>query len=469
MKIFKSNFSDWYNEVLEACQIIDIRYPVKGMPVYRPWGFKALRNCFRLLEGMLDRSGHEQVQFPLLVPDDQFGKEADHIKGFGDEVLWVTHGGKEELERKLAVRPTSETVMYPMFGLWIRSHASLPLRVHQTLCVYRHDTKATKPLIRGREIYWNEAHTVHADAEDCERQVAEGVRIYKEFYDKLAVPYMILKRPKYDTFPGADYSLAFDALMPDGKALQVGTVHNLGQNFAKVYDVSYADASGTKNYAYQTCYGISMRCLAAVIGVHGDDKGLVMPSAVAPAQVVIVPILFGENKNELLTKCRVVKDVLMGKGIRCEVDERELRPGEKYYHWESLGVPLHIELGPKELAAKKLVLVSRDGEKKMADEAHVFEEVKAMLDALDKRLLEKARKWHQENLRSASDIKKLKELVGKKGGFVKIGWCEGEACARKVETEGEAEIRGFECNKMEEMKCVACGKAGRAVWAAKSY
>ncbi|VVC04845.1 Proline--tRNA ligase [Candidatus Burarchaeum australiense] len=469
MKIPKSNFSEWYNEVIDACDIVDIRYQVKGMPVYKPWGFKIMRLCFSQLEGMLNSTGHDQTYFPLLVPEDQFGKEAEHIKGFGGDVLWVTHGGEEKLERKLALRPTSETIMYPMFSLWVRSHADLPLRVHQTVCVYRHETKATKPLIRGREVYWNEAHTVHATEEDCEQQVCQGAHIYKQFFDMLAIPVMILKRPPHDTFPGAVYSMAFDVLMPDGKTLQAGTVHNLGSKFSKVYDITYSDVHGQMKEVFQTCYGISMRCLSSLIAVHGDDKGIVLPSTVAPIQAVVVPVFFGEGKEAILTKCKAVADILAAKGVRTRVDDRDIRPGEKYYHWESRGVPMHVEIGPRDLAAKKLVLVTRDGEKKVVEEEKAVEEVHAMLKAQDARLFEKATKHLQDNLRSAKTLKELKELMAEKGGFVKIGWCDEEKCAEKVEVEGGAAIMGTEHGKMEKGKCIACGKAGTAVWAAKAY
>jgi len=469
MKLPKSNFSEWYNEVLEACDVLDIRYPVKGMPVYKPWGFKIMRRCFEQLEHLLDASGHDESHFPLLVPEDVFGKEGKHIKGFGDDVLWVTHGGLQPLDRKLALRPTSETVMYPMFALWIRSHANLPLKVHQTVCVYRHETKATKPLIRGREVYWNEAHTAHRDAEECEMQVGEGVHIYKQFFDGLGIPTMILRRPEYDTFPGAEYSLAFDALMPDGKVLQVGTVHNLGDNFAKAYGITYTDSHGETRNVHQTCYGISMRCLAAVIAVHGDDKGLVLPSTVAPTQAVVVPIFFGDKKKELLAKSEEVRGLLEAAGIRTHVDARELRPGEKYYYWEARGVPMHIEIGPRDLAAKKLVLVGRDGVKKVVEEGSAVEEARALMEAQDKRMSEKATKHLQDNMKGAKNLGELKEKMGVKRGFVKVGWCEAEKCAEKIEKEGGAEVRGKEYNTREGMKCVACGKNGTAFWAAKAY
>ena len=468
MKIPKSNFSDWYNEVLDAGDIVDIRYPVKGMPVYKPWGFRIMRRCFERLEELLNASGHEESYFPLLVPEDQFTKEAKHIKGFGNDVLWATHGGEEELERKLALRPTSETIMYPMFSLWVRSHADLPIKVHQTVCVYRHETRATKPLIRGREVYWNEAHTVHRNSEEARAQVGEGVRIYREFFEKLRVPTVILTRPAYDTFPGAEYSVAFDTLMPDGKVMQVGTVHNLGNNFARAYGIMYTDEAGQEREVHQTCYGISMRCLAAVIAVHGDDKGLVLPSAVAPIQIVIVPIFFGK-KEELLKKCEQVRAAFESGGLRAHVDGRELRPGEKYYHWDARGVPMHVEIGPKELESKRLALVSRDGQRKVVDETRAVEEARGMLKGQDERLWERAQAQLKAGMRGAKGIEELKKIMEKGKGLVKIGWCEEEKCAEAVEVKGDAEIRGEEYNKREAMKCVACGKEGIAVWAAKAY
>jgi prolyl-tRNA synthetase len=466
----KADFSEWYNYMLEAQDIIDLRYPVKGMPVYRGWGFGVLRNCFRMLEDALDAAGHQQMLFPLLVPDDLFEKEAEHIKGFGAEVFWVTHGGSELLERKLALRPTSETIIYPMFALWTRSHADFPMRVHQTCCVYRHETKATKPLVRGREVYWNEAHTAHASFEDAEQQVRDAMRVYGAFFASLGIPFLALKRPEHDKFAGAHHSIAFDALMPDGKALQIATVHHLGDNFAKAFGISYSDATGAKRFAHNTCYGISMRCLAALMATHGDDKGLVIPPAVAPLQVVIVPILLGEARDEVQGKCRELLALLNAAAVRARIDERDVRPGEKFYHWEGRGVPLRIEIGPKDVAAKQAVLVRRDtGEKKKVGEKEIAATVRMELDAIAKNLLERASANLEAQKRSAKNIAELKKIIDAKAGFVKIFWCARRECADELKAATAAEIRGSDGSSQARGKCVVCGGNGGEYWVAKAY
>ncbi|MEM3030109.1 MAG: proline--tRNA ligase [Candidatus Micrarchaeia archaeon] len=470
MQLDKSNFSEWFSQVVEQADIIDIRYPVKGMPIYKGWGYAALRACFNLLEEKLNASGHQQMLFPLLIPEDQFGKEAEHIAGFADEVMWATHAGLERMERKLAVRPTSETVMYPMFALWIRSHADLPLRVHQTCCVYRYDTKTTRPLIRGREIFWNEAHCVHASEEDAEKQIREAFRIYSEFYAALGVPFLALRRPEHDKFPGAAYSIALDVLMPDGKVLQAATIHNLGENFSRVYSIEFDDEKGGKHFAKQTTYGISMRCLAAVIAVHGDNKGLVLPPAIAPVQAVIVPILSAEKGKEALEACRKIEDRLRRAGIRVALDEREVRPGEKFYHWEGRGVPVRIEVGPKDVAASKAVVALRTGEKKSVPQEEIVEEVRKAFETVLFELRKKAEAGLRARLSTARNTAELKKAIEKAGGFVKAGWCGEVDCANAIQEATTAEVRGTEFGKPKEKSvCIHCGKEGFAAWFAKAY
>ncbi|MFH1285478.1 MAG: proline--tRNA ligase [Candidatus Micrarchaeota archaeon] len=472
MKLDKKNFSEWYNTVLADCDIVDLRYPVKGMPVYKAWGFKTLRKCFELLERALNESGHEEMLFPILVPEDVFGKEAEHIRGFGGEVLWVTHGGEQKLERNLALRPTSETIMYPMFALWIRSHADLPLKLHQTVCIYRSETKATRPLIRGREVYWSEAHTAHATPEDAEKQIAEGVRIYGDFFHSLGIPFTALKRPEYDKFAGAKYSIAFDILMPDGKTLQSGTVHNLGENFARVYDVAYSDEKGEKHFCSQTCYGLSMRCLASVISVHGDDKGLVLPPIVSPIQAVIIPIFVGENKEAIAKKCESLALQLKKAEIRAHVDARDVRPGEKFYYWESRGIPVRVELGPKDMEKKQVVLVNRvSGKKRSIAEKELVEELQKEFEESSKELFARAEKELKARIKSADSMSELKKIFLKENGFVKVGWCGSAECADSIKTEtGGAEVRGSSWpEKKERKKCIFCGKEGEATWIAKAY
>jgi prolyl-tRNA synthetase len=288
----KENFSEWYHELLKAGEIIDVRYPVKGMCVWYPFGFALRRNVYDLMRELLDPD-HQETQFPLLIPETEFMKEAEHIKGFEDEVYWVTHGGTSPLEIKLALRPTSETAIYPIFKLWVRSHADLPLKIYQIVNTFRYETKHTRPLIRLREITsFKEAHTVHATWDEAAEQVEAALTIYAEFYRRLAIPFLFARRPSWDKFPGSDYSIALDTVMPDGRTLQIGTAHLLGTNFATTYGITFENEGGEQEFANQTCYGVSERCIAALISVHGDDKGLVLPWSVAPVQVVIVPILF---------------------------------------------------------------------------------------------------------------------------------------------------------------------------------
>ncbi len=317
-----TDFSEWFHNILEEAEIIDMRYPVKGMHVWLPQGFKIRKYTLNILRNILDED-HEEVLFPLLIPEDELAKEAIHVKGFEDEVYWVTHGGLTKLNKKLALRPTSETAMYPMFSLWVRSHSDLPMKFYQIVNTFRYETKHTRPLIRVREITtFIEAHTVHINKEDTENQVNRAIEIYKMFFDSLGIPYVITTRPEWDKFPGADYTVAFDTLLNDGKTLQIGTVHNLGQTFARTFDITYETESGEHEYVYQTCYGLSDRVIASILGVHGDEKGLCIPPVVSPYQIVIVPIIFKKGGEEVLSFCRDIREILKNEGnLRVYLDD----------------------------------------------------------------------------------------------------------------------------------------------------
>jgi prolyl-tRNA synthetase len=469
MKLSKDNFSDWYSAVLEEMEIIDLRYPVKGMPVYRGWGFGIMKRCFSILEDLLERHAHQPMLFPLLIPEENIKKEGEHIKGFEEQILWASPLNPGEGERKLAVRPTSETAIHPMLSYWIRTHADLPFKMHQTVCVYRHETKATKPLIRGREVFWNEAHTAHADSEDCDRQIREAVQIYKDFFKSLCIPGKVIRRPDHDKFPGADYTVAFDMLMPDGKALQGGTAHNLGQNFSRVYGITYDDEEGKKVHPYLTSYGISMRCLALLVAIHGDDRGLVLPPVVAPIQVIIVPIFFGERET-ILAECRKVLQELKDKGIRVKIDARDIRPGEKFYHWEGRGVPIRIEIGPKDIEKKQVTLVDRLGEKCAVPESEVGDKVLSCFVKLTEKLRGTAEAALKAGTRKVTELGELESAVSK-GGFAELGWCGSEECSERIAQHGGgAELRGSLWGvKAQAVKCIACGKEGKPALVAKAY
>ncbi len=466
----KENFSEWYHEVIQQAEIMDVRYPVKGLYVWLPFGFKIRQLVYSKLRELLDRD-HQEVYFPTLIPEDMLMKESEHIKGFEDEVYWVTHGGLDPLDVKLALRPTSETAMYPMFKLWIRSHADLPLKVYQIVNVFRYETKHTRPLIRLREVTsFKEAHTVHKTYEEAEEQVKEAVKLYKEFYDFLAIPYLIFRRPEWDKFPGADYTIAFDTVMPDGRTLQIGTVHNLADNFAKTFDIKYETPNGDHAYAHQTCYGISERCIASLIAIHGDDLGLVLPFEVAPVQIVIIPILYKGKEEMVLELSRKLYERL--NKFRVVLDDSDERPGAKYYRWELKGVPIRFEIGPREAESDEVVVSFRDERKKFS----------VKLEEVDEdRITEWARELKERlKLRAVNDIRSkvvvcesvediTKAVEDRKVALVHV--CEG--CERELENYGSVLGKMYEKPEWLDVEldgvCVLCGGKGYLVGVAKTY
>jgi prolyl-tRNA synthetase len=457
---WRKNFSEWYNDIIQRAEILDIRYPVKGLYVWFPYGFKIRKNVLEVIRRLLDETGHEEALFPLLIPEQEFAKEAQHIRGFEDEVYWVTHGGLDPLNVRLALRPTSETAIYPMFFVWIRSHSDMPLKVYQIVNVFRYETKHTRPLIRLREITtFKEAHTVHATWEDAEAQVKEAVEVYKRFFDALGVPCSVSRRPDWDKFPGAEYTLAFDTIFPDGRTLQIGTVHNLGQNFAKTFDIKYEDMEGKQQYAYQTCYGISDRVIAALLVTHGDDSGLCLMPEVAPIQCVIVPIWYKDAQEEVNREVAKLKEEL--KGIRVHVDNRDIRPGSKYYDWEIKGVPLRIELGPKDIKENKVTIVRRDsGRRESVPREGISDKIREVLGEISKDL--KARAWGEFNQRihEATTLEESMKIIERGGGIVRTGWCGEEACGREVEDAIDADIIGV-LEEKAETRCIGCGKRAK--------
>jgi len=468
MELMKEDdFSVWYHKVLEEAGIIDMRYPVKGMLIYRKWGLFIIRQMQRYLEKALEDAGHEPCLFPVLISEEVLGKETDHIAGFEEQVFWVTHAGKNQLERRLALRPTSETPMYESFSLWVRSHTDLPLKVHQSVAVYRYETKHTRPLIRGREFLWNEGHAACATAEESAKNVEDVKRIYGDMISKLlCLPYLIGKRPEWDKFPGAADTFAFDTLMPDGRTLQIATAHNLGQNFSRVFNIQFETADGRKEYAYQSSYGPSFgRLLAALISVHGDAKGLVLPPEVAPVQVVIIPILFKKTEEEnsaIINYVKEIEEKLKGLGLRTATDLGNRHPGEKYYFWEMHGVPVRIEAGPRDLKARKVVVARRDtGEKKEI----AFDELSGIgeiFDEISRSMREKAEQSFRSHQKTAKGFPEFEKMLGQ--GMITTGWCGGKDCAGKIETA--ASILSVTEGSST---CVVCGKSGREIRAAKTY
>ena len=454
----RTNFNEWYNDVIEKADLSDKRYPIKGMNVWKPYGWKAMRQIDDLIRMEMEDTDHGEVNFPLLIPQTEFAKEGDHIKGFDAEVYWVTKGGVNELDVPLLLRPTSETAMYPMFNLWIRSHNDLPLKTFQIVNVFRYETKMTKSFIRVREIHFFEAHTAHANLEDAERQIAEDLEILSRFAKKLCIPYLVLKRPEWDKFAGAYYTLGIDCLMPDGKTMQLGSIHQYRTNFSVPYDIKYEDDHGEHQYVHQTTYGMAERLLGAIIGVHGDDNGIILPPEIAPYQMVIVPILVKGKKENVIGESELLKKELRDIGYRVHLDTRDMRPGAKYYDWELKGVPLRIELGPRDVADNKVVLVRRDTkEKSFVPRADLRDFIDQSLKDIADNLLERA----SEKLNAAiTEIDVIDEGVDK-DNILKMHWCGEEDCATEVETFLELTILGTPPDNMERIgECEKTGEPG---------
>ncbi len=458
----KNNFSEWYNEILDKAKILDIRYPVKGLYVWFQYGFKIRRLVLENIRKILENSGHDEVLFPLLIPDQEFAKEAKHIRGFENEVYWVTHGGREPLNVKLALRPTSETAIYPMFSLWIRSHGNMPFRIYQVVNTFRYETKHTRPMLRLREITtFVEAHTVHSTLDDAKIQVKEAISGYREFFELLGVPYAISQRLDWDKFPGAEYTIAFDTIFPDGRTLQIATVHNLGQNFAKTFEIKFENKNGEQSYAYQTCYGISDRVIASTLVHHGDDSGLCLIPNIAPVQIVIVPIWFKDSKKDVDKVIKKLKEDL--NEFRINIDDRELRPGNKFYDWEVKGVPLRLEVGPAEIKKSEVIAVRRDtGTKIKISMKNIAMDVKKQLDDITINL--KSRAWSEFNdqIHDVTSIEELKSILSGKGGIIRFEWCGDRGCAKTLEVETGSNLLGT-LNADGQGKCLRCNKESKGI------
>ncbi|MHA1721539.1 MAG: proline--tRNA ligase [Candidatus Baldrarchaeia archaeon] len=471
------NFSEWFRTVITVADLVDTRYPVKGCYVWRPYGFKLRKYVLNIIRRLLDNTGHEEVLFPLLIPEDILGLEKEHIKGFEGEVYWVTHGGLKRLEKKLALRPTSETAMYNMFKKWIHSHADLPIKVYQIVNIFRYETKATRPLIRVREVTtFKEAHTVHETAEEAEKQVKEAIEIYSKFFDELGIPYIICRRPNFDKFAGAEYSVAFDTLMPDGRTMQIGTVHNLGQNFAKAFEITYEDINGKHQFAYQTCYGISERAIAALVAIHGDNRGAIFPPSVAPIQVVIVPIIYKGEEEKVLQQCRSVLNTLKQEGIRTFLDERDISPGRKFYDWEFKGVPVRIEIGPKDVANNQVTIVRRDTFERNAYPMNdINTTIKKVFADIEENLRKRAKEEFKKKIFKAKSLQEAREIIQNRRCIALIPWCGSDECGMRICEEVDGDVLGTVLSKdlvnlTGDEVCPICNKRTKSIAAvAKTY
>ena len=472
----EKEFGEWFSWVISGAEIYDYgRYPVQGTGIWMPYGFQLRRRILDIVRWELDSRGHEEILLPLLIPEDLLRKEAEHIRGFEGEVYWVTHGGETPLGVRLALRPTSETALTFMESLWIKSYRQLPKKYYQVVSIFRYETKATKAMIRLREVTtFKEAHTLHDSFEDAERQVEEAVGIYRAIFNKLGIPYLVSKRPDWDKFAGALYTIAFDTIMPDGRVLQIGTVHNLGQNFTKAFEVRIQLRDGSMDYAWQTSYGISDRVVAAVIAIHGDGWGAVLPPLVAPIQVIVIPIPSGD-RSVIEDYARRIADRLSAAGIRVHIDTRDdVTPGAKYYEWELRGVPLRIEIGAREAEQRKVTVARRDLRRRVEiSEGELVSRILELFEDVGKTLAEKARRAFEERVKRTESLEEARRILAEKRGIVEVPWCGREECGLEMEAAAEARALGNPLEPpdwVEGKKCPVCGReAVTAMRLAKTY
>jgi len=472
----EENFSEWFTQVLLKTDMIDLRYNVQGFIVHKPWAMRIIKAIYKMFEEELEKTGHEPALFPLVIPEENFEKEKEHVEGFKPEVFWVTEAGDEKLERKLALRPTSETAFYQMYALWITSWRDMPLKLYQSVSVYRYE-RHTRPFIRGREFLWIEAHDAFATHEEALKQIREDMENSKKvIWERLGIPFLFLRRPPWDKFAGAEDTYAADTIMPDGRVLQISSTHDLGQRFAKAFGIMFTDKDGEKRYAWQTCYGPGIwRIVAALISIHGDDRGLVLPFEVAPIQVVIIPIYYEEEEAKpVLEKCEWLRDELARRGVRVYVDTRERTPGWKFNDWELRGVPIRAEIGRKEVKEGFVTLFRRDLMKReKVPDSEVVKKVFELADDILRVLKERAKKFFESRIVKVSTREEVEKAL-RSGMMVKMPFCGREECAAEMqEVTNGGKVRGValdETENPEGKSCAWCGKpATQVVYVAKAY
>ena len=461
----KDDFSEWYTQVVLKAKLADYA-PVKGLIVLRPDGYSIWESLKNTFDKKFAKNGIRNGFLPILIPESLLGKEQKHFAGFNPEVFWVTHSGTNEIGDRLALRPTSETLAYTLYSKWIQSWRDLPLKINFWNTALRAEIKATKPFLRTSEFLWQEGHTVHTTQEEAEKEVIKILDIYKDTVEeKLAIPVTTGKKSEKEKFVGAEYTTTMESIMPDGKALQMGTSHFLGQNFSKPFEVKFADKDNVEHFAWQTSWGVSWRLIGAMIMTHGDDKGLVLPPNVAPMQVVIVPIYRNdEGKDIVLPKVNEIEEKLESLNIRVHVDDREgLSPGYKFNDWELKGVPIRIEIGPKDIEKQSVVIAKRQDSEKSNVGFSDIEKIPLMLEEIQRIMLEKAKKQSKENTMSISEYTEFKSKI-EKGGFFNSPWCGKLECEEKIKEETGAEIRVIPWNSEDTtQKCIYCKEQSKSI------
>lgn len=464
------NFSDWYTAVVLKGELADYA-PVRGCMVIRPYGYAMWENMQQLLDRRFKATGHVNAYFPTLIPESFLVKEAEHVKGFAPQVAWVTQGGDSPLTERLALRPTSEAIINTMYSRWVKSYRDLPVLLNQWCNIFRWE-KTTRLFLRTLEFLWQEGHTLHRTAAEAEEEALRMLAVYVDFVEnELAVPVLAGAKPESEKFPGAVQTYSIEALMPDGQALQAGTSHNLGQHFATAFDIRYLDEDNTEKRPWGTSWGVTTRLIGALIMTHGDDKGLFLPPRVAPHQAVIVPILFGKNDEAVIAKCRETLARLSG--FRVLLDDRANQTaGWKYNEYEMRGVPVRIEIGPKDIAKEQCVLVPRDGSgKRFVPLADLPSALGALLDEVQAGMLRRAREFAHSHTARAASVGEFNTMLAANPGYVRVHWCRSQKCEDALVEATKTTPRNMPLNEQGEPgKCVVCGSdTTTVIYYARTY
>ena len=464
------DFSQWYTDVVTQADLMDYT-PVRGCMAMKPYGNRIWELIHEQLDQRFKETGHENVSMPMLIPESLLLREAEHVEGFAPEVAWVTQGGVEPLQERLAVRPTSETIFCTMFAKWVHSWRDLPMKLNQWCSVMRWE-KTTRPFLRTAEFWWQEGHTVHATAEESEEETQLMLKVYQEFCENnLAMPVYAGRKSDKEKFAGARATYSVEAMMQDGKALQAGTSHNFGTNFSVPFNIQYLGKSGKLEYCHETSWGVSTRLIGAIIMTHGDERGLKLPPMIAPYQIVILPI--AAHKPGVTEKCEEIYETLKKAGIRVKLDDRDnVSPGWKFNEWELKGVPLRLEVGPRDLENGVVTAVRRDTYEKSVitlDDAFVSS-VRDTLDLIQKNMFDTALNFREAHTKDVETMDELKEQVN--GGYARAMWCMDRACEDRIREETGATSRNmpFDQPSLEGRKCVCCGKEAKTImYFAKAY
>ena len=462
------DFSQWYTDVILQSELVDYA-PVRGCMVIRPYGYAIWERIREELDKRFKATGHENVYMPMLIPESLLLKEAEHVEGFAPEVAWVTQGGGEQLQERLAVRPTSETIFCTMYAKWVSSWRDLPMKYNQWCSVMRWE-KSTRPFLRTSEFLWQEGHTIHETPEEAQEETMQMLEIYREVAEKeLAMPVLVGRKSDKEKFAGARATYSMEAMMQDGKALQAGTSHNFGTNFSEAYGIQFLSKEGKLTYAQETSWGVSTRLIGAIIMTHGDERGLKLPPHIAPIQAVIVPV--AAHKPGVNEKCAEVEQVLRSAGIRVKLDDRDtVSPGFKFNDWELKGVPVRIEIGPKDIEKGQCVLCRRDTfEKLFVSLEELPTLLPQLLEEIQQKMFDLAEAFRASHIKDVTNMEELSQAVD--GGFARAMWCGDRACEDKIKEELGASTRNmpFDQTPIGD-KCVCCGKhADHLIYFAKAY